>query len=1241
MADSKPRHYSNQLDKVLTAGTWADPSPASAPNGTALPWAELVRKYEKHVGGTAGALALNLRTLTLYLTPSSTSTFSSSAPPLHPSSTPTGSSTSSEPSTASHYHRPHLHTQHPIPASFVPANDINPRDLDGDDRSGRPTSNRDPWASCRAPEERIREVEEGLKDVRELVVKAKVKGEKDSALLLEAFHLLALGRYHESLNVSTQVEWGISPPSSKEAGSTEAAFVERVRGKVVEGLCHELSSPPNQPSALASYTSAVHLLETLPTLSLPFPSKNPSSTTSPTTPSFSTSAILKEFTSHRELWRWAEHALFRGSLLASSSTLGGREALKWLRTYHFYETVYPASFRPERRASMLLLYVRALALEKPLPSTLSNAPSTVSAVASSSTAGGLISRSRGSSFGGSDGGWAKEVEGVMRRGMAILEAGGARGFPKAGEKRAEVEEFVVGCVGLWERGGEKRGAGSQAGVLLQLLWWATTQTFNSQPILRHLTRLLLATSAPLDARRTFELYVKIVDKARETSDSPAPSSSTPNGNGALAEPKEADAVESDNDRTFVETLVFGGRLIGKECGDPREGLKFLKKAEELSETSTSVKEDVELKARIQGAKGLLKMAWVIKDHDPLARAGLQTDALKHLTNATLLSPSSAKAFYNLAYAQAECREIDASTLSIRSALELEPSNVHGWHLLTLLLTAKGKWHDAAKVADIGLESWDGDEEGEVGGEDGAGLGGEEGDATIVGRKDFVEPAAVSAPPPPPPPTSSDPSSPPTTTSLPPLLGNNGRLIPMSSLLSYNPSLFPTKAERLEAVLQLRMTQTVIVERLEGPEVAMERQQELFAFFSARCGKVLPPPPSAPASKAGGVPRSETLETNGASSVAGTRSTSSGLRRVDFGTVEKRSYDGPRSQDGDEKEVLAGEKGTNGEASSVEKGVGNLTINRPPPPPPEVNIEAPNGKSIPIVGTGTPGSSSSSLNNMSVAQSEGAHRDHHRKQRFLPKHLLSPSSGRHHGLGRSASLSRLQIARQSASSLALNSLRIDGSPRRSISNASSIHSRSRRPSPTHSEYGGGGSGSFDPPVLPPVLPALDQEPSGRTPRETRLLSQLWLMSAATFRRWGKLESALAAIQEAEVLDATNPEVWVQLGLYHDLLSSPTLAISCFIKALVFDPLSLPAQVHLARLYLLTPPKTNLALAHGTLNSLTQGNGWDCSEAWYFLAKVCELQEGREERVRECLEFGKKLEDGRCVRPLGGGTLERWI
>jgi hypothetical protein len=46
----------------------------------------------------------------------------------------------------------------------------------------------------------------------------------------------------------------------------------------------------------------------------------------------------------------------------------------------------------------------------------------------------------------------------------------------------------------------------------------------------------------------------------------------------------------------------------------------------------------------------------------------------------------------------------------------------------------------------------------------------------------------------------------------------------------------TRAKRLENVIKLRMTLNVITEKMLGAEVAMLRQQELFAFFSARSGK---------------------------------------------------------------------------------------------------------------------------------------------------------------------------------------------------------------------------------------------------------------------------------------------------------------------------------------------------------------------------------------------------------------------
>ena len=76
-------------------------------------------------------------------------------------------------------------------------------------------------------------------------------------------------------------------------------------------------------------------------------------------------------------------------------------------------------------------------------------------------------------------------------------------------------------------------------------------------------------------------------------------------------------------------------------------------------------------------------------------------------------------------------------------------------------------------------------------------------------------------------------------------------------------------------------------------------------------------------------------------------------------------------------------------------------------------------------------------------------------------------------------------------------------------------------------------------VPPPPRASSPDPvtkstNSRTNRDLRLLSDLWLMSAAIFRRLGKIEQAKGAIQEAEVRDEDNPAVWVQVCRF-DLLT----------------------------------------------------------------------------------------------------------
>jgi predicted Zn-dependent protease len=99
----------------------------------------------------------------------------------------------------------------------------------------------------------------------------------------------------------------------------------------------------------------------------------------------------------------------------------------------------------------------------------------------------------------------------------------------------------------------------------------------------------------------------------------------------------------------------------------------------------------------------------------------------------------------------------------------------------------------------------------------------------------------------------------------------------------------------------------------------------------------------------------------------------------------------------------------------------------------------------------------------------------------------------------------------------------------------------------------------------------------------------------------------------------------------------LSLETLAKAHALDPDSPQAVIRLAETYI---QSKEFDMAHGLLNSFTQGKGWDVPEAWYFLAKACEGQRGRHGRVQECLLYALQLEKGKACRPLRG-TVPRWI
>lgn len=119
---------------------------------------------------------------------------------------------------------------------------------------------------------------------------------------------------------------------------------------------------------------------------------------------------------------------------------------------------------------------------------------------------------------------------------------------------------------------------------------------------------------------------------------------------------------------------------------------------------------------------------------------------------------------------------------------------------------------------------------------------------------------------------------------------------------------------------------------------------------------------------------------------------------------------------------------------------------------------------------------------------------------------------------------------------------------------------------------------------------------RTMRERwqKLLVQLWLMSAATFIRAGRLDEAGKAVSEAEQLGLLDADVWQHVGrIASSKEDDSETALESYHKALTLDPDHLGTLIDLASLYMAL---NEYEVAQGLLERATKARGWDCVEAW---------------------------------------------
>ncbi|XP_006457157.1 hypothetical protein AGABI2DRAFT_123023 [Agaricus bisporus var. bisporus H97] len=1187
MATAKERHYWAHLRAALSAGQWTAAYPAKAPNGVALSWPELIRKFNKHCKGFTHIAEVAAQTQVL----------------------------ASLLSTGMDDEDVHGNTLRP------------PLDL-GDE--------------CLVPRSQVEAASVGYEALRNLEP-------SNSSNFALAYYAYALDKPSESLEYLSKVPDPVllvpnpDPPITSSASHASSAvtshsilpeindgrawaLTESFRGICLQGMSYEKLYPSDPRRALRAYLTSLPLFTILTSSSFTIlsstTSNQPSTATTTTMQPSNGKLDFTPFLQSRELWRWVERLLWRAVVLSaqlcqvhqqrnesSTTTIDANESFwTWFGYYKICSSAWPASFRTAHRSTVITIFLQAFVLRY---------------------------RSHTLSFSSSSN-WLHDARFLVQDYRVILAS--STKFPKAGERNIKVEDFVDLCVAVWEVG--SGGNGERNGWVIEMLWWATRYTFNSPKIYRHMIRLFhLGGDTPL-AIRTLKLYVQIVSKSYQASSS-----------GAHEQDIDSDVNWVETLVFGVRMIcryVVGNTGSDTEVHDDDDEL--LEYAGTLFEKARSRldKEKKILVASVWLAEGIWFSVLALKEEDPYTRPERLRSARRCLIESIQIQPTSS-GYYHLALAlirSTSSLSLPSSSSSSSSppsssiaekqdliqqaiesagmALESDPKEIRFWHLLGLLLSIQQKWNDAKEVLERGADLDEEFEEEEGNSEDGEEEEeDDDNDETDSPRASHLTANTTDAPRPqhlPRPPVY--------------VLSPNPTSIPPSSLLlkSTLEKTQSSKRELYEYSLQLRMTYNALMEVMDGPEGVEEKWVDVFGWIAKKKGVVNNTTVASEHSHRHSIDSSGLLPQTSRNSMdektTTVTQTQIEIRVTDVGEAVLPPVRVPLSESGD-----GGGQEDEGHHHQLDGHVSPIPITISPATPDSEFVQEGNMTSPENV-----------LSSFGNGESNGLHAGASKTNVLWDKRSLSVDRGGGGGGGnkkvqqvQQMLKERVHKGRAGISAVSkkighgvvvgggikqqqqhqphqhgsggrrgrglMRMRRPNSSPdfhqviRSASFQASSIHSHSRRrigsilhvnndhrsptspplsPSPsspsalppvsatstTGSIVGGGGENTKTSSTVSPEL----KKPRGREAKEIRMLSDLWLMSAATFRRLGKIEQAKGAIQEAEVRDEDNPNVWIQLGLYYLALGHRQHAIDALHKALMIDTDNVAATVHLSGIYL---------------------------------------------------------------------------
>ncbi|SPO32056.1 uncharacterized protein UTRI_02613 [Ustilago trichophora] len=790
---SKSELYLKELDSARLRGNWLSEQPSQS--GKSLPWKELLRKFSKHNADRPSLAAL--ATLEQEL--------KAAIHNFHADSDYTD---------ASHLVDYKLHPRTGDATLFPPVM--------------RPGAEGVGWST------------EGVVQIADRVLEYGDGNNRAASVSLRALALFALGRDDEAVDIlhrekfmETAGEAAATPEIHNSALTALIIQGFTIYGMANERLLFSKNEPGYTPFALAGYARAIELHEAV---------------------RGGKKANALRGLQADEIERWAEVALYRNALL---SIRAGEpvQSLNALRSYQAHASRWHPEFRLPQRNVIHRYYLRVLNRsaelgtyvdppELPAPSrddwrSKAYQLSVVATVASRvqirdyeserlhrdpaakriaptftslRVVSRTVSKRRPSAYRElrpPTVSWSNESLTAQKAAFNSLQKSTA--FPKAGHINDEVLDFADEMVKAWEINGEL--GGEQADDVAEILHGLVELTFHSQRIARYLVRLLFAAECHDEAKRALQTYVQTVEKAREAEQSSSANASvdkeqTAQNGEAQLEKQQANGTHAtsskdfDTDEVYANTLAHGAYLVGRHCNDFALADKMASKALAVVQDSEgkfkpAFAQNAVLLARLKRVSGFAKAGLAIELADPVRRPVLQAEALAELTAAVQLDDQSSEAHYQLAFLQAELRDVHSAVQSARKAVELEPADVESWHLLVLLLSAQKKHKDAFKIAEVALDECENDDNGTSQGVNG------------------TSPANFAA----------------------------------SQLLSVDYP--PRPLERNESILRLMVTYNALEELNDGVESAIAGQKELFAYFHRVFPYAAAAAASASASSAGG------------------------------------------------------------------------------------------------------------------------------------------------------------------------------------------------------------------------------------------------------------------------------------------------------------------------------------------------------------------------------------------------------